>query len=160
MACHIPLEKIWRVLQFCFRPHLNWRFAHKVICLHYCKSLNFEISGLQLGSIRTKWHLGVSLMVKHREYYKGKVVASPSSSYGESCEFVFAHGSSVHQKCFDYALTNLLFSLCRSVWIIESLVACPSHVLKLQHAPLPPKCYEPKSTPQLLFLTLFSTLDL
>jgi hypothetical protein len=25
----------------------------------------------------------------------------------------------VHQKCFNYALTNLLFILCKSIWIIE-----------------------------------------
>jgi hypothetical protein len=44
----------------------------------------------------------------------------------ESCEFVFAHGSSMHQKCSNYALTNLLFGLCRSVWIIDPLVIRPS----------------------------------
>jgi len=35
---------------------------------------------------------------------------------GESCEsyeFVFVHGSSVHQKYYNYALTNLLFGLCK-----------------------------------------------
>ncbi len=33
-----------------------------------------------------------------------------------------ARSSSVHQKCFSYALTNLLFGLCRSVWVIELFV--------------------------------------
>jgi len=28
----------------------------------------------------------------------------------------------VHQKCSNYALTNLLFGLCRSMWIIDLLV--------------------------------------
>ncbi len=46
---------------------------------------------------------------------RGKVVASPSSGHGESCESMFAHGSSVHQKCSNYALTNLLFGLCTSM---------------------------------------------
>jgi hypothetical protein len=41
---------------------------------------------------------------------RGKVVVSLSSGRGDSYEFVFAHGSSVHQKCSNYALTNLLFS--------------------------------------------------
>jgi len=36
---------------------------------------------------------------------------------------------SVHQKCFNYALTNLLFGLCRSVWMIELLVNLPSPIL-------------------------------
>ncbi len=42
----------------------------------------------------------------------GKVVASPSSNCGEFYESEFARGSSQHQKCFNYALTNLLFGLC------------------------------------------------
>jgi hypothetical protein len=44
-----------------------------------------------------------------------KMVVSPSLGYGESREFVFTHGSWMHQKCSNYALTNLLFGLCRSV---------------------------------------------
>jgi hypothetical protein len=43
-------------------------------------------------------------------------------SCDESCKSVFAHGSSMHQKCSNYALTNLLFRLYRSVWIIDPLV--------------------------------------
>ncbi len=46
---------------------------------------------------------------------RGKVVIPPSLGLGESCESVYAHGLSVHQKCFKYTLTNLLFSLCRSI---------------------------------------------
>jgi len=46
---------------------------------------------------------------------RGKVVASANLDCGESCESVFAHGLSMHQKCSNYALTNLLFDLCRSI---------------------------------------------
>jgi hypothetical protein len=47
---------------------------------------------------------------------RGKVVASPSPSHGESCESMFARGFFVHQKCSNYALNNFwLFGLCRSV---------------------------------------------
>ncbi len=56
----------------------------------------------------------------------GKVVASPKSRPGESCESVVARDSLVHQKCFNYALTNLLFGLCKSAWIIDRLVTRPS----------------------------------
>jgi hypothetical protein len=45
---------------------------------------------------------------------RGKVVASPSPGHGESCEsckFMFARGSSMHKKCSNFALTNLLFGL-------------------------------------------------
>jgi len=31
VACNIPLESSWQGLQICFRPHLNRRFAYKVI---------------------------------------------------------------------------------------------------------------------------------
>jgi hypothetical protein len=56
----------------------------------------------------------------------------------------------MHQKRSNYALINLLFGLCRSVWVIELLVIFPSLISELQHAPLPSKCCEPRSTPQLL----------
>jgi hypothetical protein len=32
----------------------------------------------------------------------------------------------MHQRCFNYTLTNLLFSLCKSVWVIDFLVNLPS----------------------------------
>jgi len=47
-----------------------------------------------------------------------KVMTSPSSGHGESCEFVYACDLSMHQKCSNYALTNL-FGLCMFVWIID-----------------------------------------
>jgi len=37
------------------------------------------ISGLAFGNPETKWHLGAGPVAKHKEYYKGKVVASPKS---------------------------------------------------------------------------------
>jgi hypothetical protein len=37
---------------------------------------------------------------------------------------MFACGSFVHQRCSNYALTSLLFGLCRSMWIIDLLVTC------------------------------------
>jgi hypothetical protein len=74
---------------------------------------------------------------------KGKVVFPPSLGCCEYCESVFACGSFVHQKCSNYALSDLLFCLCMSMWIIESLVtrlsphlealACP-FTLKMMRA--------------------------
>jgi hypothetical protein len=124
------------------------------------KVLILGILGLTLGSLGTKWHLGASPMAKHREYYKGGRWWLPSNlGHGEYCEFMFTHGSFVHQKCSDYALTNLLFSLCKFVWIIESLVTGRSPIPKLQHALLPPKCCESRSAPKLFLLLLSSPLD-
>jgi hypothetical protein len=48
-------------------------------------------------------------------------MASPKFGPCESCEFMYAHGLSMHQKCSNYALTNLLFGLCISIWIIDPL---------------------------------------
>jgi hypothetical protein len=62
-------------------------------------------------------------------------------------------------KCSNYALTNLLFNLCKSMWVVEMLVNLPSPIPELEHAPLPSKCCDPWSTPQLFFLSLFSLLD-
>jgi len=69
------------------------------------------ISRLPLGSPKTKWHLGASPMAKHKKYYKGegcgflqvRVVVSLLSL----CLLV--------AKLFSYALTNLLFGLCKLV---------------------------------------------
>jgi hypothetical protein len=33
VACHIPLERSWRELQLCFRPHLNLRSTRKIMGL-------------------------------------------------------------------------------------------------------------------------------
>ncbi len=41
---------------------------------------------------------------------------------------------SVHQKCSNYALTNKLFGLCRSMWIIDPVIIRPSsHPRVLAH---------------------------
>jgi hypothetical protein len=47
-------------------------------------------------------------MAKHKKYYKGEGDGfPPSMGQGEFCGFVFAHDLSLHQKCSNYALTNL-----------------------------------------------------
>jgi hypothetical protein len=48
-----------------FKPHFNRRFADKVMGPQSCKSPNF-------GNLRTKCHLGVGPVAKHRIYYKGE----------------------------------------------------------------------------------------
>ncbi len=41
VACHILLEIFLWGLQLCFRPHLNWRFARKVMGLQSRRRFNF-----------------------------------------------------------------------------------------------------------------------
>jgi hypothetical protein len=66
---------------------------------------------------------GASPVIRHIKYYKGEGGGfPPSPSCGESCESVFARGSFVHQKCSNYTLTNLLFGLRKSLWVIDLLV--------------------------------------
>jgi len=109
---------------------------------------------------RTKWHLGVGPMAMHKIYYKreggGFLQVWPWWVLWVCvCLWLVCA-----PKCYNYALTNLLFGLCRSVWVSEVLVNLPSPISELQHAPPPPKCYELGSTPQLLLLPLSSPLDL
>ncbi len=46
--------------------------------------------------------------------WEGRWWFFPNPGHSESCGSVYANGSSMHQKCFNYALTNL-FDLCRSI---------------------------------------------
>ncbi len=132
---------------------------------------NYEPPKLRESQFREFWNsnLGIqgqndiwvlALWPSTKNTIRGKVMVSLSPGHGESCEFVFTHGSSMHEKCSNYALINLLFGLCKSVWIIDSLIIRPNPISKLQHTLLPPKCCEPRSTLQFFLLPLFSPLDL
>jgi hypothetical protein len=135
------LESSWWGLQLCFRLHLNLKFTHKIMGFQSCENPNFE----NFGSFRTKWHLNAS------------PVALPSNpGRVESCEFVFAHGLSVDQKCSNYALTNLLFSSCKSMWIIDLRVTHHSPHFGTPTRTSTPKCCKLRNISQLLNLPLFS----
>jgi hypothetical protein len=115
----------------------------------------------QLGNPGTKWHLGAGPVAKHREYYKGgRWLLPPSSGHGEFCESIFAYGSSVHQRCSNYAFTNLLFGLCKFIWIIDFLVICRNPHLGVLARPSTPEMLWDWGVPQLLILPLFSPWDL
>jgi hypothetical protein len=49
------------------------------------------------------------------------------------------HDLCVHQKCFNYALTNSLFDLCKPVWIIDSRVTLLSPHLEILIRPSTPE---------------------
>ncbi len=103
--------------------------------------LTLGISGLPFGSHGTKCHLGAGLVAKHKVYYKGRRWWLPSSP-GRGCLWL-----ACAPTCSNYALTNLSFGLCTSVWESEFLVDLFSPIPELQHAPLPLKCCEPRSAP-------------
>jgi hypothetical protein len=70
---------------------------------------------------------------------RGKVVTSSSLGHGESCESMYVHELSLHQKYFNHALINLLFGLCRSILIINPLVTHHN-----PHPKAPTRLFTPK----------------
>jgi hypothetical protein len=74
VACNMSLKSSWRWLQLCFRPHLNRRFAHKVMgpLSRIAGVPTLAISKLSVGSPRTKCHLDVGFIERHKVYYKGE----------------------------------------------------------------------------------------
>jgi hypothetical protein len=72
VACNIPLESSWWRLQLLFRPHLNQRSAYKVMGPQSCRSPNFKNFETPIWSPKTKCHLHVGLVERHRVYYKGE----------------------------------------------------------------------------------------
>jgi hypothetical protein len=119
---------------------------------------NFALTSL--GNPRAKWHLGASPVARHKVYYKGEGGGfTPSLGHGESCEFVFARGLFVHQKWSNYTLTNLLFGLCRSMWIIKLLVNLPIPHPEILAHPFTFEVLRTKEHTQFLLLPLSSPLD-
>ncbi len=119
MAHNVAKHSTRATTLFRTSSHLDRRFAHEVMGLQNQENPNFGNLGTPIWESRDKMTFGCW---------------SPSSGRGESCEFVFAHGSFVHQKCSSYGLTNFLFGLCMSVWVIELLVNFPSlHFGALTH---------------------------
>ncbi len=56
----------------------------------------------------------------------------------------------MHQKCSNYAFTNLLFNVCRSVWITDRLVTRPNPHFKAPTCPFTPEVLQDRehtSTP-------------
>ncbi len=71
---------------------------------------------------------------------------------------MYAYGSSLNQKCSNHTLTNLLFGLCRFVWIIDLLVIHLSPHPRALTRLVPSKCCKLGNVSQLL-LPLFSFSD-
>jgi hypothetical protein len=109
------------------------------------KSQFWEFQDSHLGVSRQNdiWVLVSWLGTKYT--IRGRWWLPPSPGCGESCESMFTCGSFEHQKCYSYALTNLLFGLCMFAWVIDLLITLPNPILELQHAPLALKCYELRS---------------
>jgi hypothetical protein len=117
------------------------------------------ISGLPSWESRDKMTFGCRVRGEAQKILLGgRWWLLPSSGCDESCEFVFVRGLFVHQKCFNYTLTNLLFGLCKFMWIIDPLVTCCSPHPKVPTCPFTLEV--PRNMPQLLILLSFSLWDL
>ncbi len=84
-----------------------------------------------LGSPGTKWHLGAGPVAKHRVYYKGEGGGFPQVQAMVNLVNLCLPVVCLCTKMLHYALTNLLFGLCRFFWVTESLVNFPSPILEL-----------------------------
>jgi hypothetical protein len=134
VACDILLESSQRGLQLCFRPHLNWRFAHKVTGFQNYKSPNF-VMGIPNESPKTKWYLGVGPVAMHKIYNKGEGGGFPKSMswwvlWVRICPWL------VHApKVFQLHINQLVWfvHVCVSNWLLVNLPSphsrapsCPS----------------------------------
>jgi hypothetical protein len=153
VACHISLKSSWIGLQLCFRPHFNQRFVQEV--------MSSKVTGVPISKIRGQNNIWMqALWPSIENIIMGKVVASRKSEpwwllWIHVCLW-FVHAP----KCSNYALANLLFGLCRSSWIIDSLITRPSPHPGTPTHPSTSKCCELKSVLQFRILPLFSLLNL
>jgi hypothetical protein len=67
-----PLESFRQGLQLCLKPHLNWRYARKVISPQSREIPNFGNFRTPTWESRDKCHLDASPVANHRVYYKGE----------------------------------------------------------------------------------------
>jgi hypothetical protein len=66
LVCDISLECYQQGLKLCFIPHLNQRFAHKVMGPQSHGSPNFGKFETSIGSPETKYHLDAGPVAKHK----------------------------------------------------------------------------------------------
>jgi hypothetical protein len=159
------LEICRQGLQLCIKPHFNQRFAQNFMGFQSHKNPNFRNFGTPNLRVLRQNDIWMQAMWPSTDNtIRGKWWLSPSPGHGESCESVFARGSFMHQKRSNYSLTNLLFGLCMSVWIIDPLVTHLSPHPRAPTRPFTPEVLqirEHTSTPYpSVFFTLGSRLNL
>jgi hypothetical protein len=123
VACHISLESFQRRLQLCFIPHLNRRVytqsygPPKLQESQFWKFQDFHLgfSGQNVIWVLVPW-TGIEYIIR------GKVVASPKSGPWWVLWICVCPWLVRAPKCSNYALSNLLFGLCKCVWVIELFV--------------------------------------
>ncbi len=66
------VEFFWWWLQLCFKPHLDRRFAHKVMARQSCGSPNFVNFGTPTWESRDKMTFGSWLVTMQKKNYNGE----------------------------------------------------------------------------------------
>jgi hypothetical protein len=92
------------------------------------------ISRLPTWESWEKWHLDATPWLIIENTIRGKVVTSPKSRPWWILWVYVCPWLVCAPKCSDYALTNLLFGLCRSIWIIDPLVTHHNPHPKMQRS--------------------------
>jgi hypothetical protein len=158
VVCHILLESSWWGLQLCFNLISIEGLHTKLWASKITRVPISRISRLLVGASRQNdiWVLALWLGTKNT--IRGKVVASPKSRPWWVL-WVFACMWLVRApKMFNYILTDLLFSLCMSMWVINLLVNLPSpHPRALTH-PFTPEILRAKERAPISFPFVVFTL--
>jgi hypothetical protein len=141
------------------KVHFNQRSSQKVMGLQNLKNFNFEkcrIPNLQVHKQNDIWvH---ALWPNIENTIRGKVVVSFKFRswwvlWVRVCPYV-------HQRCSNYALTNLLFSLCMPAWIIDSLIICFSPHPETSTRPSTPELLQARECTPIFYPFNVFTLDL
>jgi len=116
VTCDIPLKSSWQGLQLCFRPHLNQRFACKVMGPQSWRSPNFD----NFGTLGTKCYLDVSLAERHIYTIRGKVLVSPKSRpwwvlWIQVCPWLV-----LAPKVFQLCTNHLVLVWYKFVWVVDA----------------------------------------
>jgi hypothetical protein len=126
MVCHILLENSQWGLQLCFNLTSIEDLHTKLWASKVTRVPISRILGLPVGASKQNDIWVLALWPSIENTIRGKVMASPKSRpwwvLWVHVYMWFAHAL----KMFSYVLTNLLFSLCMSMWVINLLVNLPS----------------------------------
>jgi hypothetical protein len=132
-SIHISLKSSRQELQLCFRLHFNQSSVKKIMGLQSYRSPNlgnFKFPNLGVSGKIDIWVQALWPCIENT--MMGKVVAFPKSGPWWVLWIRVCLGSFMHQKCFNHALTNLLFGLYRFPWTINPLVTHPHTPWKTQ----------------------------
>jgi hypothetical protein len=124
LACRWHATYCWKVVNERYNFALDlisiWVLQRKLWAPKVIGVSILAISGLPLGSPKTKCHLDVVLMERHKVYYKGEGGGFPQvwamvSFVSPSCLW-FILAPKVLQLCTNH----LVLILCRSMWVVEA----------------------------------------